>query len=237
LTPDALAESRALAEEVLERVTTSGEAARLVATAMWHQIYMGYVAWNQETIAEMSAYAKRAVQYSPTDEHAYWVMGFVHLFNFEHEQSIVSLRRALQINPNFSLGFGSLGTVLAWAGRSDESITNNETALGINPRDPSVFFRHFGLALAHYLARRCADGLNHGREVMQLRPEWWLGQLIYAACLAKTDRLVEANRTIAELNRMRPNTTIGALTVLPFAKAADREHLAEGLRTAGLSEM
>jgi adenylate cyclase len=190
LTAEGLSDSRMLAEQAFRQNPSSGEAARMIATAMWHQIYMGYIPWTPEIVAQVNAYAKRAVEYSPADEHAYWSRAFAHLFMMEHEQAVVSLRRSLQINPNFSLGFGTLGTVLAWAGRSDESISNNETALRINPHDPSLFFRYFGLALAHYLARRYTEGLNHASEVMQLRPEWWLGRLIYAACLAKSNRAV-----------------------------------------------
>jgi adenylate cyclase len=235
LTSEGLADSRALAEKALQQDPSDGVAARIIATAIWHQIYMGHIPWDPQTIAQMTAYAKRAVEYSPGDEHAYWAMAFAHLFVMEHEQAVVSLRRSLQINPNFSLGYGTLGTVLAWAGKSDESISNNEIALRINPRDPSLFFRHFGLALAHYLARRYTEGLNHASEVMQLRPEWWLGRLIYAACLAKSNRRTEAKRTIAQLKGGRPDLVVQALGILPFSKTTDREHFFEGLQLAGLS--
>ena len=65
-----------------------------------------------------------------------------------------SLDRALEINPSCSLAYGSIGTALAWAGQTDASIERNGYALRINPQDPANFFRHFGLALAHYLAGR-----------------------------------------------------------------------------------
>ena len=205
LTAEALADLRMLAEKALEQDPCNGEAARLFATAIWHQIYMGYIPWDSEAIKQVIAFAKRAVEYSPTNEHAYWSMAFGNILMMEHEQAIVAIHRSLQINPNFSLGFGTLGSILAWAGKSDKSISNNETALRINPRDPSLFFRHFGLALAHYLARRYAEGLSHASEVMQLRPEWWLGRLIFAACLAKNNKMAEANCTIAELKKGRPD--------------------------------
>jgi adenylate cyclase len=234
-TSEGLADTRALAEKALQQDPSNGVAARIIATTTWHQIYMGHIPWDPQTVAQMTAYAKRAVEYSPGDEHAYWAMAFAHLFMTEHEQAVVSLRRSLQINPNFSLGFGTLGTVLAWAGKSDESISNNEIALRINPRCPSLFFRHFGLALAHYLARRYTEGLHHASEIMQLRPEWWLGRLIYAACLAKSNRSTEAKRTIAQLKRERPDLVVQALGMLPFSKTTDREHFFEGLQLAGLS--
>jgi hypothetical protein len=54
--------------------------------------------------------------------------------------------------------------------------------------------------------------------------------------LVKSNRAVEANRTIAELKTGRPEVATRALGMLPFAKATDREHFVEGLHLAGLSE-
>ena len=146
------------------------------------------------------------------------------------------LRRALDININCSLAYGTLGTVLAWAGVPDESIANNEFALKINPGDPINSHRYFGLALAHYLAFRHEKALDYATVTLQLRPEWWLAHIVYTACLAQAGRSADAQSARAELQRVRPQITIAALGDLPFAKASDREHVADGLRKAGLPQ-
>jgi tetratricopeptide (TPR) repeat protein len=106
------------------------------------------------------------------------------------------LRRALDINPSCSLAYGSTGTVLAWQGSCDLSIANNEIALRINPSDPTNYHRYFGMALAHYLASRYDKTLEYATLVVQLRPDWWLALIIYAATLAETGKISEA-RSIA----------------------------------------
>jgi tetratricopeptide (TPR) repeat protein len=126
--------------------------------------------------------------------------------------------------------------VLAWAGEPEDSIANNELALKINPGDPLNSHRYFGLALAHYLASRYEKALERVSQVMELRPDWWLGIMIYVASLAQSGRVDEARMACAELLRSRPDLTVASLDALPFAKGSDRAHVGEGLRKAGLPE-
>jgi adenylate cyclase len=142
----------------------------------------------------------------------------------------------LDINPSFSLAYGSTGTVLAWQGASESSIANNEIALRINPSDPTNYYRYFGLALAHYLAARYEKALEYAALVVQLRPDWWLALMIYAATLAEVGQVAEAGAVRTELKVVRPGMTIVDLIDLPFAKQSDREHVARGLKKAGLKQ-
>jgi hypothetical protein len=89
------------------------------------------------------------------------------------------------------------------------------------------------MALAHYLASRYDKALEYATLVVQLRPDWWLALMIYAA-LAATRKIREARSICADLNRVRPDMTIHALADLPFARQIDREHMARSLGKAGL---
>jgi hypothetical protein len=71
---------------------------------------------------------------------------------------------------------------------------------------------------------------------MQLRPEWWLAQIIYSAALAQAGRVSDAQIVCAGLLRLKPEMTVSSLKTLPFAKMTDLDHVAEGLRKAGLPE-
>ena len=214
----------------------TGMAHRMVAVALYHQMYMGFIPWTELTVDDVYAHGKLSVESEDTDEYSHWAMACAHLLRTQHERALASLRRALEINPNCSLAHGSIGTVLAWAGQHDASVASNEFALRINPQDPSTFFRHFGLALAHYLASRYERSLVHASAVLQMRPSWWLGQIIYAASCAQIGRRDEARPILDELMRVRPRMTASSLGILPHAHPQDRKHLLDGLRLAGLGE-
>jgi TolB-like protein len=222
-----------LAEKTLLLDPANGEACRLLAAGIWHQAYRGFIPWDEATADRVMSFAQRAVIAEDADEYAHWMLGLAHLMTCQHDRAVVSLRNALDINPSFSLAYGTLGTVLAWAGESDESIANNELALRINPSDPLNPHRHFGLALAHYLASRYEDALKHAGLVVELRPDWWLGLIMYTASLAQSGRLKEARTACGVLRRAKPDMTLASLNDLPFAKESDRNHVAEGLHKGG----
>lgn len=234
LTEHSLADCRSLADRALQLDGDSGMAHRMIAVALYHQAYMGFIAWDERVIEDIHSHAKIAIEAEDADEYSHWAMECAHLLRMEHERATASLRRALDINPNCSLAHGSLGTVLAWQGRSEAAIECNELALRMNPDDPSIFYRHFGLALAHYIASRYDQALAHTGVVLQMRPSWWLGLLVHAASFAQLGRPDEARRTLDELSRVRPGVNAPSLDILPFAYAHDREHLLDGLRKAGL---
>ena len=194
---------------------------------------MGFVPWRGETLAELYAHAKTSIEGDDADEYCHWAMTCAHLLSKHHDRALASLRRALEINPNCSLVHGSMGTVLAWAGDAEVSIDRNELALRINPQDPTNFFRHFGLALAHYIAGRYREAAHHGAAVSETRPAWWLGQLIYCASLAKLGRRDEAGLILADLRRLRSGLDRTSLAMLPFARTRDLDHLLDGLSEAG----
>jgi TolB-like protein/Flp pilus assembly protein TadD len=236
LTPEGLVELVSLAEEVLELEPNNGEACRLLAAGIWHQAYIGVIPWDTAARERVMSFAQRAVMAEHADEYAHWVLALAHLMMGQHDRAIVSLKRALDINPSFSLAYGTIGTVLAWGGEPDESIANNELALRINPSDPLNSHRYFGLALAHYLASRYTKALEYAMLAVQLRPEWWLAQIIYSATLAQAGRVADAQIVCAGLQRLKPEMTVDCLKALPFAKMSDRDHVADGLRKAGLAE-
>lgn len=232
LTEESLRESNALAERALEAEPRNATAHRMLAIVIYHQIYMGFLAWDQKAIDLLFKHAKIAIESDGADEYCHWAMECAYLLKGEHELAAASLRRALEINPNFALAYGSMGTVLAWAGEYEESVKSNELALRVNPQDPSNYYRHFGLALAYYLASRTPEALTHARLVTQARSKWWLGQLVYAAALVQSNRSDEARRVVEDLTGDRRD--VARLEMLPFKNAADRNRLLNDLRIAGL---
>jgi TolB-like protein/Flp pilus assembly protein TadD len=236
LTPEGLSDLVSLAEKALDLDPGNGEACRLFATGVWLQAYHGFIRWDRAAADQVMSFAQRAVVAEPADEYSHWILAMAHLMACQHHRAVVSLRRALDINPSCSLAYGSTGTVLAFAGQSDESIANNELVLRINPGDPTIHHRYFGLALAHYLASRYATALQYAELAVQLRPDWWLALIVHSTSLAQVGRAPEARAACVELRRAKPDMTVASLNGLPFAKASDRDHVADGLRKAGLPE-
>jgi adenylate cyclase len=221
-----------LATKALDLDPDNPAALRIISTAWFHLAYDGAIPWTEGADNAM-LFARRAVESDVEIEYGQWALATAHLLRKEHARAMASLRRALEINPNFSLGYGTLGTVLAWAGNIDDSISNNLIAMKADPGNPSMFFRHFGLALAHYLAGRYPTSRDFAARVVQARPTWWLGLVIYGAGLAQCGQVREAEGVCAELRQQVGEHDIW-VSDMPFANPSDCEHLMQGLRKAGM---
>ena len=204
-----------------------------LAAAWFHLAYLGGVPWRAGADGAMT-FARRAIGSDEETEFAHWALALAHLMKKEHSRALASLKAALELNQNFYLGYGTLGTVFAWAGKSDDSISNTLVALNADPSNPSVFLRHFGLALAHYLAGRYVTSKEFGARVVQARPSWWLGLLIYSAALGQAGEIREAQGLRTELLGQLSNLETW-VSDMPFADPGDCEHLLQGLRRAGLA--
>ncbi len=129
-----------------------------------------------------------------------------------------------------------MGTVLAWSGKYDASIENNELAQKVNPQDPTIFFRHFGLALAHYLAGRCDRALVHASAVAQTRPAWWPGRRSMRKP-AESGQIEDGRRIVAEMKRARPGLDTSALAGFPSPMPRTAPVSALSLDKSGVGEL
>jgi TolB-like protein/Tfp pilus assembly protein PilF len=234
-------ESLAAAEKIVRRAVasapTSCSAHRLLAGILFHQVWMGYASDSQESISEAYNLGKKAIGLDEYDEYAHWILGLIQLIRGKRDTAIAELKRAIELNPNCSLAYGSLGTVLSILGEPDESIRNNEIAIRSNPKDPSIFFRYSGIAMAHFRTGRYSEASQWARKSTNRKPNWRIGHAVLVSSLAQLDLLEEAKAALDNFLENIPNETISALRkVLPFKNPDDAVRLEGGLRKAGLPE-
>ena len=109
----------------------------------------------------------------------------------------------------------SLGTALSLVGRVDEAIANQQIAIRSNPRDPSIFFRFTGIALAHYLAGRYDTAVEWAGKAVQRMPQWYYGHFVLAASHIRAGRQTEARLAIDGCYEMLPNARVSQLNRIP----------------------
>lgn len=234
LTPEALREAERLAETAVAALPNNDRAHQLLAAALFHRIYLGYPEdWPAEVERAHRA-AERAVELYEASEQSHWILGMVLMLQRDHAEAAAELQRAVEINPNFSLGYGSLGTVLAWGGRSEEAIQNNETALRLNPRDPSIFFRFLGNALAHFTAGRYEGAASWATRSLRSKRIFRIPYLVRIAALALIGDIDRARAAADDMRAHVPEVARSYVEDLPFIRAQDREALIRGLELAGV---
>jgi adenylate cyclase len=210
LTKESLADAETIFRRAVSSAPASSYAHQMLANVLFHQVWMGFASDNDAVIFEAFNLVKTAIELD---------------------------KRAIELNPNCSIAYGSLGTVLSISGEPDESIRNNEIAIRSDPKNPGMFFRYSGIAMAHFRAARYSEASQWARKTINRKPNWRIGHAVLASSLAQLNMLEEAKEAVVNYLENIPNETISALRkVLPFKNPEDTRIFEEGLRKAGLRE-
>ena len=239
-TPDAIQEAAELAEEAIRHDPLHPRAHLIRARILFNQLWFGEVPHNEANLARAMELAKMVLKLAPRDEHAHLVMAWAWAYAAAGrlEEALAECERGLEINPNASLMHGNRGVFLAALGRSEEAIEACRLALQLNPRDPSNFWRHYGIAMAHFAAEDYAAALSVARKTALSRPHlqsaiFWAAS---ATALGYTD---DARIAVENCLALRRDLTVGNVVprfMLRFARESDHERLLALLRKAKLPE-
>ena len=234
--PESFAKAQGFLEQALELDPDSTEANLVLSVIFYHSVVLGFPG-DAGTMAKLAyEHGRRATRLDDRNEYAHWALGLSCFALSRHEEAIVALERAVELNPNCSVACGSLGTALGLVGRVDEAIANQQIAIRSNPRDPSIFFRFSGMALAHYLAGRYDTAVEWASKAVHLMPQWHVGQFLLIASHVRADRQAQARAAVKNCYDALPDASISHLDRMPLKDGAEMERLRVCLRKAGLRD-
>jgi adenylate cyclase len=238
LTKESLAEAEKILRRAVIYAPTSCDANYLLAGVLHHRVLMGYVSDNRDVIcSEAYEIAKRAVSLEEKNEYAHWTLGLIQQMRRKFDSAMMEYKRAIELNPNCSLAYGCLGDLLSESGDPDESIKNNEIAIRLNPRDPSIFFRYTGIALAHFMAGRYSEAVQWARKSVHRKASWHGGHAVLVSSLAQLNLMDEAKDAVDNYLENCPNGTVSELReAFSIKRPEDLHRFEKGLRKAGIPE-
>jgi TolB-like protein/DNA-binding winged helix-turn-helix (wHTH) protein len=175
--------------------------------------------------------ANRALSLNDAELRARIVLGRIHIFYHRYEQAKAEIDRVIAINPSDAQGLAGRGNILLWLGRTDAAIEALELAQRIDPELNAV--DRFALSLAYYLKRRYDAAIEQAELGIRKTEGAHFNHVVLAAAYAQQDRPEDAARAAARVRRIDPTFDPEAFGN-KFLKAADLEHLRNGLRKAGL---
>jgi tetratricopeptide (TPR) repeat protein len=169
---------------------------------------------------------------------AHLVMVWAYMEAGRLEDAVAECDRVLEINPSCSIIRSNLGACLALLGRPQEALGACELALKLNPRDPSNFWRHSYIAVAHFVAADYSAALQESKRVALSRPHLQ-SAVIWAASAAALEKADEARDAVEHCFAQCPDLRVGNVVpdvMLRFARNGDHERLLALVRKAGLPE-
>lgn len=208
--------------------------------AYWHVFLVGQ-GWaeDQETaLARAGTHAEKAILLDPSDARAFAIAGHVRSFLHHRLDEAIRLHeRALSLNPNLPMAWVFSGVAHAYRGDHAEALQRIIRYRRLSPMDPHAFLFDTALMIPHLLLGEHEQVLALGMQVTEMNPGLSAAWKPYLAALGHLGRKAEGAEALARLLAIEPGFTIRRfLATAPFAREADRQHYAEGLRLAGVAE-
>jgi len=226
------AEKRLLYERAIELDPCYGQAYALLA----HVVFLAWfrdMTGSEVALDQALDLAKKAVALDDNEPICQSELGWIYLFRKSFDLAEQYYRRALRLNPNSPALVAHMSFVCAFTGRPDEALDCLAQARLIDPYFNPTWYWH-SLGYTNFIARRYDEAiaaLSHSATM-----PFWV-QAYLAACYALTDRIERARDFATEVLRLAPDFSATRLSEKePFKRPADREHLLEGLRKAGLPQ-
>jgi adenylate cyclase len=178
--------------------------------------------------------ALQAVALDSENPQAQYVLAQTSHWAGDVRAAIAHASRAIELNGNFALGHFYLGIGLSLDGRHEEALEAIETGWRLSPRDPRASTWLANKARVFYHLRRYEDAIETALKARHIRPHQY-GFLVLVASYAQLGRDEEVRRAMADMQALPAGSEKTTRWYLErYADPAAREHMADGLRKAGL---
>ena len=171
---------------------------------------------------------------------AYSIRSAMSLFNRRFDQALREAQASIDLNPGSATGYLAMARVQSFAGLSAEAIDNARRGLRRDPNFPAPYLFVEGRAL--FDLQRYDEAVSTLERAVRANPTDYNPQVILVAANGYLGRLDEADRIVARMSELLRNDRLPAFTVgslhnrWPYKDQAQRLHLVDGIRRAGVPE-
>jgi predicted Zn-dependent protease len=201
------------------------------------------VQWDYGSVEDFAPFVRQAreaalqaVALDSENPQAQYVLAQTSLWAGDARTAIAHASRAVELNGNFALGHFYLGIALSLDGRHDEALEAIETGWRLSPRDPRASTWLANKARVLYHLRRYEEAIEAASSARRIRPHAY-GSLVLVASYAQLGRDEEARNAMADMRALPGGSEKTTRWYLDrYSDPGAREHMADGLRKAGLLE-
>jgi adenylate cyclase len=178
--------------------------------------------------------ARKAIELDPNLPEAYAELGYNLTRKRDFDAATAAAERAIALNPNFA--DYRLAHVFSSVGEPARAISIAKIQMRLDPFHPH--FSPLMAGIAYYFLRDYQEARNWLSKATGRAPNHQYGHAFLAATYAQLGRLEDAHAESARVLQLNPAYSISGTQKLVscLKRAEDTEHLADGLRKAGLPE-
>jgi adenylate cyclase len=224
--------AREMFEQALELDADYGQAYSGLAYSHARDLLLEFSDDRDNTASASLEAARRAVDCDNSNAFAHIILAVANMWPGEFELAIGEAERSIELDPNSAFAHLILGTALDNAGRSAEGVSEIETGLRLNPRDPQLHVSINTLARSHLNARNYEEAAACAQKAIGVRSNFPHAYYVLASALGHMDRLDEAQKALADCERLQPGFVEKRASWQPYRDPADNQHIHDGVRKA-----
>ena len=199
------------------------------------------VQWNYGSVEDFAPFVRqaresalRAAALDRENPQVQYVLAQTSLWAGNVRAAIEHASRAIELNENFALGHFYLGVALSLDGRHEEALKAIDTGWRLSPRDPRASTWLANKARAFYHLTRYEEAIETALSARRIQPHAY-GLLVLIASHAQLGRNEEVRAALADIDALPEGSEKTTRWYLDrYSDAVAREHMADGLRKAGL---
>jgi len=210
-----------------------GEAYTYLAVTHLLDAVFGFSKSPGSSLAKAIDLAQKGIALDDSDANPHSILGFLLAMKGEYEKGVAEGERAIELNPNSADAHARLAMTLNFSGRMEEAIASFKQAIRLNPIPPVFYLIHMSVAYARIEDYDEAVALCE--KAVHREPDNLMARIFLAAIYGLAGRAEEASVEAGEVIRISPKFSLdNASKAWPFKDQADKDHILESLRKAGL---
>ena len=192
------------------------------------------------SFASAEATLTQVLSVTPNNAWAHCWMGLVQIETKRAAQGIAEFNQALALDPNLATAHGHMGTAYLYSGRAGESEAQVNEALRLSPRDSLAFIWMVVAGAAKLHLGADEEAVSWLRRSVEANRNFPPARFFLAAALANLGKLEDARVEAKAGLALNPIFTVKRFRVGAESDnsvfLAQREHLLDGMRKAGIPE-
>lgn len=233
---DSNLEARRELERAVELDRHYARAIAWLASTYVYQVMFNWTDDKEGALRTAHELAVRARSLDEQDPLGHTVVAAESFWSRRFAQGRRAIERAIELDPNSFAGHYILGGLLNYLGESEASVDASETALQLSPNDPVAWHCLGSLAHANYNLRRYERAVEVADRALAIRHGYLFARIVKTAALAQLGRLDAAGQVLGEIRERNPDFSSAVFDYYPFEIEAQRTHLVEGIRRAGVTD-
>lgn len=179
--------------------------------------------------------AKKAVSLNDTLPHAYWSLGFVHLYRNEFELAKKAVEKSIRIAPGYADGYGLLALIQNRLGNPDQAIQLITKGMKLNPH--YTWDYPYNLGRAYYDKGNYPKAIEELQKALERNENSLQPRLFLTASYSAADMLDDATWEVEQILTINPVVSISHIRKTSgFADTEKMNTYLSHLRKAGMPE-